>query len=56
MGLDEGVYAELDRRLAPVDAARLAAYPGERTGRQPAVSRHHESAVEEVAPASGEPP
>src|SRR4051794_36542878 len=35
MGLEEGVYAELDRRLAPVDAARLAAYPGERTTRQP---------------------
>src|SRR3954451_7139656 len=35
MGLDESVYAELDRRLAPVDAARLAAYPGERPARQP---------------------
>src|SRR4051812_9462474 len=35
MGLDESVYAELDRRLAPVDAARLAAYPGERATRQP---------------------
>ncbi|NYJ05542.1 DUF6986 family protein [Petropleomorpha daqingensis] len=35
MGLDESVYAELDRRLAPVDAARLAAYPGDRPGRQP---------------------
>src|SRR3954465_334299 len=35
MGLEEGVYAELDRRLEPVDAARLAAYPGERTTRQP---------------------
>ena len=34
-GLDESVYAELDRRLGPVDAARLAAYPGERTTRQP---------------------
>ncbi|MGY1815776.1 DUF6986 family protein [Blastococcus sp. SYSU D00820] len=33
--LDESVYAELDRRLAPVDAARLAAYPGARPGRQP---------------------
>ncbi|MGY1732769.1 DUF6986 family protein [Geodermatophilus sp. SYSU D01045] len=33
--LDEGIYAELDRRLAPVDAARAAAYPGERPGRQP---------------------
>jgi citrate lyase beta subunit len=29
------VYADLDRRLAPVDAARLAAYPGERPARQP---------------------
>jgi citrate lyase beta subunit len=35
MGLDESVYAELDRRLAPVDEARLAAYPGDRPGRQP---------------------
>ncbi|MGY1601882.1 DUF6986 family protein [Geodermatophilus sp. SYSU D00815] len=35
MGLDESVYAELDRRLGPVDAARLAAFPGERSGRQP---------------------
>ncbi|MGY1735886.1 DUF6986 family protein [Geodermatophilus sp. SYSU D00684] len=35
MTLDEGVYGELDRRLAPVDAARAAAYPGERPGRQP---------------------
>jgi citrate lyase beta subunit len=33
--LDEGVYAELDRRLGSVDAARAAAYPGERPGRQP---------------------
>jgi citrate lyase beta subunit len=33
--LDESVYAELDRRLAPVDAARAAAYPGERPDRQP---------------------
>jgi len=33
--LSENVYAELDRRLGPVDAARLAAYPGERSGRQP---------------------
>ena len=33
--LDERVLAELDRRLAPVDAARAAAYPGERPGRQP---------------------
>ena len=33
--LDERVLAELDRRLAPVDASRAAAYPGERPGRQP---------------------
>ncbi|MGY1672057.1 DUF6986 family protein [Geodermatophilus sp. SYSU D00710] len=33
--LDDAVYAELDRRLAPVDTARAAAYPGERPGRQP---------------------
>jgi citrate lyase beta subunit len=33
--LSEEVYAELDRRLAPVDDARAAAYPGERTTRQP---------------------
>jgi citrate lyase beta subunit len=33
--LPEEVYAELDRRLAPVDTARLAAYPGERPVRQP---------------------
>ena len=33
--LDERVYAELDRRLAPVDAVRIAAYPGERPDRQP---------------------
>jgi citrate lyase beta subunit len=33
--MDEAVLAELDRRLAPVDAARLAAYPGERSRRQP---------------------
>ena len=35
MTLDERVYAELDRRLAPVDAARIAAYTGERRDRQP---------------------
>jgi citrate lyase beta subunit len=35
MSLPDEVYAELDRRLAPVDAARLAAYPGERPDRQP---------------------
>jgi citrate lyase beta subunit len=33
--LGEDLYTELDRRLAPVDAARAAAYPGERPGRQP---------------------
>jgi citrate lyase beta subunit len=33
--LDEAVLAELDRRLDPVDTARLAAYPGERPDRQP---------------------
>ncbi len=35
VGLPDDVHAELDRRLAPVDAARAAAYPGERPGRQP---------------------
>ncbi|SCX58109.1 hypothetical protein SAMN03159343_3712 [Klenkia marina] len=35
MSLTDDVYAELDRRLAPVDAARTAAYPGERSTRQP---------------------
>jgi citrate lyase beta subunit len=34
-GLDEGVYAELDRMLTPVDAVRLARYPGEWPQRQP---------------------
>jgi citrate lyase beta subunit len=33
--LGEEVYAELDRRLTPVDDARLAAFPGERPDRQP---------------------
>jgi citrate lyase beta subunit len=33
--LPEEVYAELDRRLGPVDDARLSAYPGERPDRQP---------------------
>lgn len=33
--IPEDVYAELDRRLAPVDAARAVAYPGERSTRQP---------------------
>src|SRR5829696_2225002 len=34
-GLDESVYAELDRRLTPVDALRLTRYPGEWPERQP---------------------
>jgi citrate lyase beta subunit len=33
--LPEAVYEELDRRLAPVDAARIAGFPGERAGRRP---------------------
>ena len=33
--LGEGGSAELDRRLGQVDAARLAAFPGDRPGRQP---------------------
>jgi citrate lyase beta subunit len=33
--VDERVLTELDRRLAPVDAARAAAYPGESPARQP---------------------
>ena len=35
MTLDEDVYAELDRLLTPVDALRLARYPGEWPQRQP---------------------
>jgi citrate lyase beta subunit len=35
MGLDESVYAELDRRLTPVDAVRLTRFPGEWPERQP---------------------
>jgi citrate lyase beta subunit len=35
VALPDDVYAELDRRLAPVDAARAAGYPGERPDRQP---------------------
>ncbi|SOD95761.1 DUF6986 family protein [Blastococcus haudaquaticus] len=35
MTLDESVYAELDRLLTPVDAMRLARYPGEWPQRQP---------------------
>jgi citrate lyase beta subunit len=35
MPLREDVLAELDRRLAPVDAARAAGFPGDRTTRQP---------------------
>jgi len=34
-GLGEEIYAELDRRLAPVDEARRPADPGERPDRQP---------------------
>jgi citrate lyase beta subunit len=33
--LTEAVFAELDRRLAPVDAALRDRYPGEHPGRQP---------------------
>ena len=33
--IGDDVLAELDRRLAPVDAARQAAYPGESPARQP---------------------
>src|SRR5215213_2720228 len=33
--IPEQLIDELDRRLAPVDAARLAAYPGESSTRQP---------------------
>jgi citrate lyase beta subunit len=33
--IPEELLDELDRRLAPVDAARLAAYPGESSARQP---------------------
>jgi len=33
--LDEAIYAELDRRLTPGDALRLARYPGEWPERQP---------------------
>ncbi len=35
MRLSEEIYEELDHRLAGVDAARLARFPGERPGRQP---------------------
>ncbi|MGY1770018.1 DUF6986 family protein [Blastococcus sp. SYSU D00813] len=35
MSLDETVYAELDRRLTPTDALRLARYPGDWPERQP---------------------
>ncbi|HLM05326.1 MAG TPA: aldolase [Blastococcus sp.] len=35
MTLPETVYAELDRRLTPTDALRLARYPGEWPERQP---------------------
>ena len=39
MPLPEDRYAERDRRLAPVGAAR-AAFPGERTTRQPVHTRY----------------
>src|SRR5690242_7361911 len=53
--LDESVYAELDRRLAPVDAARAAAYPGERAERQPVHTCyvHADAAVPGLAAAWG---
>jgi citrate lyase beta subunit len=35
MTLPEELYAELDRRLTPSDALRMARYPGEWPGRQP---------------------
>jgi citrate lyase beta subunit len=35
MTLDESIYAELDRRLTPVDAVRLTRFPGEWPQRQP---------------------
>jgi citrate lyase beta subunit len=35
MTLPEEIYAELDRRLTPIDALRLARYPGEWPERQP---------------------
>ena len=35
MRLSEEIYEDLDRRLAPVDSARIETFPGERTGRQP---------------------
>ena len=51
--LAEGVYAELDDRLAPVDDALRRAYPGEARGRQPVhtvyvpAHRCHSSIVDE---------
>jgi citrate lyase beta subunit len=35
VSIDEAVLAQLDRRLAPVDAARILGFPGERPIRQP---------------------
>jgi citrate lyase beta subunit len=35
VSLDESIYAELDRRLTPSDALRLARFPGEWPERQP---------------------
>jgi citrate lyase beta subunit len=53
--LPDDVYAELDRRLAPVDAARAAAYPGERPGRQPVHTCYlpADAVTEGLAPAWG---
>ena len=35
MRLPEEIYEDLDRRLAPVDSARIETFPGERPDRQP---------------------
>jgi citrate lyase beta subunit len=53
--LPDDVYAELDRRLAPLDAARAAAYPGERPGRQPVHTCYvpADAVTEGLAPAWG---
>src|SRR3954463_8468689 len=40
MTLPEELYAELDRRLTPGDALRLARYPGEWPERQPGQTCH----------------
>ena len=56
--LPEDVYAELDQRLAPVDAARAAAFPGERTTRQPVHTCYvpADAVVPGLAAASAEEP